>query len=110
MLICGSELTHDGGGSLLDGGRMVRSGELEKLADNLRHQRVDGVEIVEQPHRLVLWCCGRTPSAARDVAVLLRTVRAEGFVPVPVVPDVGRRAWPSGPHITTNNREQQEGP
>ncbi|MFE7383319.1 carbamoyltransferase N-terminal domain-containing protein [Streptomyces zhihengii] len=46
MIVCGVKLTHDGGVALVDDGRLVFSVEMEKLANNPRHQRVDDLEIV----------------------------------------------------------------
>lgn len=47
MIICGVKLTHDGGVALIDDGRLVFSVEMEKLANNPRHQRIDDLEIVK---------------------------------------------------------------
>ncbi|MEV4915844.1 carbamoyltransferase N-terminal domain-containing protein [Streptomyces tirandamycinicus] len=46
MIICGVKLTHDGGVALIDNGRLVFSVEMEKLANNPRHQRVDDLQVV----------------------------------------------------------------
>ncbi|WP_329538705.1 carbamoyltransferase N-terminal domain-containing protein [Streptomyces sp. NBC_01358] len=48
MIICGVKLTHDGGVALIDDGRLVFSVEMEKLANNPRHQRIDDLEIVSR--------------------------------------------------------------
>ncbi|MGK4579916.1 carbamoyltransferase N-terminal domain-containing protein [Kitasatospora sp. HPMI-4] len=46
MIICGVKLTHDGGVALIDNGRLVFSIEMEKLANNPRHQRIDDLQII----------------------------------------------------------------
>lgn len=62
MIICGVKLTHDGGVALIDDGRLVFSVEMEKLANNPRHQRIDDLEIVKPAARRVrLPARGRGP-------------------------------------------------
>ena len=46
MIICGIKLTHDGGVALVDNGRLVFSVEMEKIANNPRHQRIDELATV----------------------------------------------------------------
>lgn len=46
MIICGIKLTHDGGVALIDNGRLVFSVEMEKIANNPRHQRIDDLDTV----------------------------------------------------------------
>jgi carbamoyltransferase len=46
VIICGIKLTHDAGVALVDGGRLVFSVEVEKLANNPRHHELDDFELV----------------------------------------------------------------
>ncbi|MBX9363147.1 carbamoyltransferase N-terminal domain-containing protein [Streptomyces sp. WAC04114] len=90
MIICGVKLTHDGGVALIDDGRLIFSIEMEKLANNPRHQSIDDMQIVvdllaeygyrlEDVDRLVLDGWGRThmvkPWGAQEVLVELAPYR-----------------------------------
>ncbi|MEV6690292.1 carbamoyltransferase N-terminal domain-containing protein [Micromonospora sp. NPDC051196] len=48
MLICGVKVTHDGGVALVDGNRLTFSTEMEKLDNNLRHARIEDLNVIDR--------------------------------------------------------------